>query len=67
MRKRKLSIYACPFCGEGGTVERVPIDGSRKHQWYVHCSNNYCIASTCHKMFSTKDEAIHDWNSRAEF
>lgn len=52
-------LKPCPFCG---SEARFEVDGERG---WICCSNEDCTAWDT-EIFSTTDEAIKAWNTRAE-
>lgn len=54
-------LLSCPFCGCEADLSK-----SSGRDWIVGCSNGKCIMCPWSFGFSTEQEAIEAWNTRAE-
>ena len=58
----KVTLKSCPFCGgEAHTTETARYG----NQWGVRCGN-YTHCKAFQGFYTTEDEAIEAWNTRAE-
>jgi len=60
-------LLPCPFCGGKATLYAMPETGQNDHDvYYVQCDNPQCMGKNTSLHFSSEDEAINAWNTRAK-
>lgn len=54
-------LESCPFCGEKPKLKEHIL---WKHNYVVHCTNDFCGVEPCTKLYPKKEQAIEAWNRR---
>ena len=54
-------LKPCPFCGEKPKLKEHIL---YKHNYIVHCTNDFCLVEPCTKLYPKEKQAIEAWNRR---
>lgn len=60
-------LKPCPFCGSKAILRKVATGRNRSgYEYYVRCYNLNCTVYVHTFYRDTEDEAVENWNRRAE-
>lgn len=62
-----MELKHCPFCGSEAILRKVETGRNRSgYEYYVRCGNPHCPVYVNTLNRNTEDEAVENWNQRAE-
>lgn len=54
-------LIPCPFCGEKPKLKENIL---WRQNYFVRCTNDFCLVEPCTKLYPKKEQAIEAWNRR---